>query len=87
MNGDPRSAVVGHPEEAGSQRPPGDQPAQEPSVACRDDGGVDESDLCELSIAPDGRVYAFGLTSKLMDVLERLTQRPNEADLAEKGER
>ena len=35
----------------------------------------DESALSEITILPDGRVYAFGITCQIADLLRQLTSR------------
>jgi hypothetical protein len=36
---------------------------------------IDESDLSEITILPDGRVYAFGITRQVVDLLKSLESR------------
>jgi hypothetical protein len=37
---------------------------------------LDLSDMSEITILPDGRVYAFGITRQVTEVLESLRSRP-----------
>jgi hypothetical protein len=39
---------------------------------------TDESDLSEITILPDGRVYAFGITRQVTELLHSLESRPTE---------
>ena len=41
---------------------------------------LDLSDMSEITILPDGRVYAFGITRQVTEVLESLRNRPPGAD-------
>jgi hypothetical protein len=41
---------------------------------------VDESNLSEITILPDGRVYAFGITRQVTELLESLDSRPSAPD-------
>lgn len=36
---------------------------------------LDESTASEITILPDGRVYAFGITGQIMEILEALQSR------------
>jgi len=44
---------------------------------------VDESDLSEITILPDGRIYAFGITRSIKEILHSLQSR--EGALAAQG--
>jgi hypothetical protein len=41
---------------------------------------TDESDLSEITILPDGRVYAFGITRQVTELLHSLESRPAAPD-------
>jgi hypothetical protein len=41
---------------------------------------TDESDLSEITILPDGRVYAFGITRQVTELLHSLASRPAQPD-------
>jgi hypothetical protein len=36
----------------------------------------DDSDLTEITIQPDGRLYAFGVSEKILEVLRLLEEEP-----------
>jgi hypothetical protein len=46
---------------------------------------VDDSDVTEITILPDGRLYVFGLSEKIRDVLRLLQGDPAYVDIETTG--